>query len=113
MGALAQFRALADTLCVECFLGDQWTLARVLAARDSLDAAYAILSQWPTEAVLAREVRMALDRAHVAERLGRREEAIAAYRFVIAAWGRGDETVQPYVQRANDALAALKKRGAG
>ena len=84
-GGLAQFRALPDTLCIDCFLRDRWTTAQLLLARDSLDAAYTILNEWPTEDVLAREVLIALDRADVAERLGHRDEAIAAYRFVIDA----------------------------
>jgi hypothetical protein len=109
--AIAQFRSLPDTLCVDCFLRDRWTTAKLLAARDSLDAAHAILSEWPTEALVAREALMTLDRASVAERLGRREEAIAAYRAFIAAWEHGDDHALPYVSRARAALTALTKRG--
>jgi serine/threonine-protein kinase len=109
IAAIAQFRALPDTLCIDCFLRDRWTTAKLLAARDSLDAAHAILGEWPTEALVAREALMTLDRASVAERLGRREEAMAAYRSFIAAWQRGDPASQPLVQRAQDALASLSK----
>ena len=110
--ALRRFRALADTLCIECFLRDQWTTAQLLAARDSVDAAYRILSAWPGEDMVAREVWMTLDRARVAERLGYRDEAIAGYRLVIAALGRGDEGVRPYVQAAREGLSRLTKPGA-
>ena len=108
--ALRRFRALADTLCIECFLRDRWVTAQLLVARDSIDAASAILSEWPTEEVLAREVPMALDRARVAERLGDRAAAIAAYRFVVAAWGRGDAEVQRHVQEARRSLDELVRR---
>jgi serine/threonine-protein kinase len=106
-GALQRFRSLPDTLCIECFLFDRWTTARLLAARDSLDAASAVLSQWIGEDAMAREVPMALDRARVADRRGDRERAIAAYRWVVGAWRRGDEAVQPLVAEARAALARL------
>ena len=111
VSALARFRALTDTLCTDCFLRDQWMTAKLLMARDSVDAAYEILSRWPTDDLLAREVPMALDRAKAAERLGKHDEAIAAYRFFIAAWGRGDEKARLLVEEARRALDAIVKRG--
>ena len=105
--AITAFRALPDTLCIDCFLHDRWTTATLLAARDSLDAARTILGEWPTEALVAREALMTLDRAGVDERLGRREDAANAFRVFIATWQRGDPAAQPYVQRARDALARL------
>ena len=110
--ALRRFRALADTLCIECFLRDRWTTAQLLAARDSVDAAYEILSAWPGEDMVAREVLIALDRARVAERFGDRDAAIAGYRLVIAAWERGDDAVQRYVEVARQGLSRLTKAGA-
>ena len=110
--ALRRFRALADTLCIECFLRDRWTTAQLLAARDSVDAAYQLLSAWPGEDMVAREVMIALDRARVAERFGDRDAAVAAYRLVIAAWERGDAAVQPYVQVARQGLSRLTNSGA-
>jgi hypothetical protein len=82
----------------------------LLAARDSLEAASAILNEWPTEALVGREALMTLDRAIVAERLGHREEAMAAYRGFIAAWQHGDAEARTYVQRARDALNRLARR---
>ena len=111
--ALRRLRALADTLCIECFLRDRWTTAQLLAARDSVDAAYRILSTWPGEDMVAREVLVTLDRGRVAERLGYRDEAVAAYGLVIAAWERGDEGVQRYVQVARQGLSRLTKPRAG
>jgi hypothetical protein len=107
--ALTQFQALPDSLCIDCFLRDRWTTARLLAARDSLDAAYAIFTEWPTEALVAREALMTLDRANVAERLGKRQDAIADYRVFIATWQRSDSIARPFTQRARDALARLSK----
>ena len=108
--AMAAFRALPDTLCIDCFLHDRWTTAKLLAARDSLDAARAILTEWPTEALVAREALMTLDRAGIDERLGRGDDATDGYRVFIATWQRGDPAAQPYVQRARDALARLGKK---
>src|SRR5688500_19940983 len=107
---MRRFRALADTLCIECFLRDQWITAQLLAGRDSVDAAYRILSAWPGEDMVAREVLMTLDRARVAERLGYRDEAIAGYRLVVAAWGRGDEAVQQYVRSAQRSLEGIVRQ---
>jgi hypothetical protein len=108
--AITAFKMLPDTLCVDCFLYDRWTTARLLAARDSLDAAYAILNEWPTEALVAREALIALDRASVAERLGHQDEARATYRAFLSTWQRADPEGQRYVQRARDALARLAKQ---
>jgi hypothetical protein len=108
--AIAEFRALPDTACLDCFLRDRWTTAKLLAARDSLDAAHVLLSEWPTEALVAREALMTLDRAEIDERLGRSADAANAYRVFIATWQHGDAAAQPYVQRARDALARLAKK---
>jgi hypothetical protein len=110
IAAIAQFRALPDTLCIDCFLRDRWTTAKLLAARDSLDAANAILSDWPTEALVAREALMTLDRAGVAERLGRRNDAAKLYQLFVDTWQHGDAATQPYVQRAREALARLGRK---
>jgi serine/threonine protein kinase len=108
--ALIEFRTLPDTLCIDCFLRDRWMSARLLAAKDSLDAADAILNEWPTEALVAREALMTLDRAHVAERLGRKGEAAGAYDSFIKTWQRGDDVVKAYLQRARSSFAALTRQ---
>jgi hypothetical protein len=49
----------------------------------------------------------ALLRARVNERLGNREKAIAAYRFVADVWRNADPELQPYVAEARAALKRL------
>jgi len=49
----------------------------------------------------------ALLRGRVNERLGNRDKAIAAYRFVAAVWRNADPKLQPYVAEARAALQRL------
>ena len=48
-----------------------------------------------------------LERARVFERLGRRPEAIEAYRFVADVWRNGDPEAQTFVREAREGLARL------
>jgi hypothetical protein len=97
------FIALSDTLCLRCDL-DRLTTARLLAAAHQAGAADKILRQRIYSALTPVEVRMAFDRARVAEALGQRTVAARAYRFVINAWGRGDPEAQALVHEAQQAL---------
>ena len=49
-----------------------------------------------------------LERGRVDERLGKKDEAIIAYRFVADVWRDADPELQPYVAEAR---AALKRLG--
>jgi hypothetical protein len=49
-----------------------------------------------------------LERGRVAERLGDRETALTAYRFVADVWRNADAELRPYVA---EAAAALKRLG--
>ncbi len=53
-------------------------------------------------------VRSFAERAALSQQLGATDQAIEFYERFIAAWERGDEAVQPLVQRARDAIAALR-----
>jgi hypothetical protein len=48
-----------------------------------------------------------LERGRVAERLGDRDRAPEAYRFVAAAWRHADPELQPYVAEARAGLGRL------
>ena len=45
-------------------------------------------------------VLAALERAHIAERLGDREKALARYGFVLKVWRKADPELRPYVEQA-------------
>ena len=70
------------------------------------------LSEWPTEALVAREALMTLDRAKVAERLGRREEArrIQCVHRGVAARGHCCATLCPASARRADATRRRDER---
>ena len=53
-------------------------------------------------------VRSWAERGALYQELGDREGAIEMYQKFIAAWENGDETVQPLVDRARAAVAALR-----
>ena len=50
---------------------------------------------------------VALERARVFDRLGRKPEAVDAYAYVSAAWNRADPSLQPVVKEARAALSRL------
>src|SRR4029078_646750 len=74
--------------------------ARLLAAKGKDDEAYNILSQRLNSLITPAEVMIALERGHVAARLGRRDEALRAFGLVAAAWSTGDLVVKSYVDEA-------------
>jgi serine/threonine-protein kinase len=105
-GAARGFEAIPDTLCLfaGCF-HEKLVLARLLAARGEERRAAALMDRWnfagenyPTR-VLA-----ALERARLAERMGRRALARQEYRLVLAAWRQPDEALMPYVREAAAAI---------
>jgi hypothetical protein len=55
----------------------------------------------------------ALERARVNERLGRRDVAIDAYRYVVEVWAKADAALQPYVAEAREALRRLASEDGG
>jgi hypothetical protein len=93
------FKLLPDTLCIACYM-DRLYYARLLAAKGKDDEAYNILSQRLNSLITPAEVMIALERGHVAARLGRRDEALRAFGLVAAAWSTGDLVVKSYVDEA-------------
>jgi serine/threonine-protein kinase len=99
--------ALPDTACERCALY-RVARAQILEAAELDSAAWEILSADPPGFLLPTDALWMLLRARVAERLGDREAAIRAYRFVVDTWGRGDPAVQPHVQESRVALRRLR-----
>jgi tRNA A-37 threonylcarbamoyl transferase component Bud32 len=105
--ALARFMALPDTLCQGCFDLDRLVTTRLLASAGRTREALRVASEWRGDLVSAYEVLFALERARIAERLGERGQARAAYELVAAVWANGDREVQGMVTEARDALHRL------
>ncbi|MFQ6046359.1 MAG: protein kinase [Gemmatimonadales bacterium] len=57
-------------------------------------------------------IRSYAERGALYQQLGDRAKAIEMYQKFVDAWGEGDETVQPTVERARAALAALRGEAA-
>lgn len=105
--ALELFRTLPDTLCPVCSqelltraqlevaIGDAAGALKTLEYRNHSDSAVPYLVLWQ------------LTRARAAEQLGRRDQAIRSYQYVVDAWARGDPPVQRYVEEARAALQRL------
>ncbi|MEO8194887.1 MAG: protein kinase [Gemmatimonadales bacterium] len=107
--ATKQFSALPDTLCIACYL-DRLQAAKLLAARGQLDAADNLLGQRLNTLITPAEIMIAFERGRVAARLGKRDEAIQAFRLVVDAWSPGDPAVQRYVTEARQEAAKLGSR---
>jgi serine/threonine-protein kinase len=105
--AFTAFAALSDTLCLRCDQ-DHLTTARLMLAKGrDYGAADKILRQRLYSLLTPMEIVMALERARVAERAGRRDIAARSYRAVVRAWARGDPEVQTYVRAAQERVKRL------
>jgi tRNA A-37 threonylcarbamoyl transferase component Bud32/tetratricopeptide (TPR) repeat protein len=105
--ALAEFARLDRTQCRGCFDMDRLVEAQLMFARANWDGADKILREWRGPSRRPSDVTIAFDRARIAERQGRRETAIAMYRFVVKTWWNADPLLQPTVAEANRALHRL------
>jgi serine/threonine-protein kinase len=102
--------AIPDSVYPVC-AGLVWRFsdARLLAAKGSLEEA----SRWlaPTPMFFgwmgAFEVMWRLERARVAERMGKRAQAIADYWYVAHMWQHADSVLLPYVAESKRALERL------
>jgi hypothetical protein len=104
--ALAAFLAMPDTLRPAGL--DMLTMVRLLSARHRDRAALLVLERPPLFGFYnADDVLYALERGRVAERLGEREIAAAAFRFVADMWVHADPELMPYVAEAHRALTRL------
>ncbi len=96
--AVRRFGALPDSVC-PC-LPDRILTARLLTANGQAEQARAILERiWPVNWDPSAEL-LVLERARVADRLGRREQAAGLYRYVADLWRNADPELQPYVAEA-------------
>jgi tetratricopeptide (TPR) repeat protein len=109
--ALAALDVLPSWPCRTCYY-PHLARARALAAQGRLREAAVAYERlaFPLDiAPLPDMVVVALERGRLSERLDRREDAIAAYSFVVDAWRRADAGLLPVVEEARDALARLAK----
>ncbi len=104
--ALRRFIALPDSICPCPF--DRLVAAQLLAARDRAAEAAPLLERWrPVDFLDPTEGPWWLERARLADRLGNRERALEAYRFVAELWRAADPELQPYVEEARDGVRRL------
>ncbi len=104
--AVRRFEALPDSLCPFCFF-QRLVLAQLLSARREDDKAARLLDGMLAELSVPGEVLWTLERARVAERLGRREPAARDYQYVVDIWRRADPQLQPYVSEAREGLVRV------
>ena len=104
--SLRQFAALPDSLCELCAV-PRLVHARLLAATGNPRAAATILADRPTLLPSALDVLWALERGHVAERLGDPATARRSYALVVEAWRDADADLAPLVDEARAALKRL------
>lgn len=85
---------------------------RAVEAYQRLDPARYAVSFWGIGNYWGLLVRSYAERGALYQQLGHRARAIEMYQKFIEAWGEGDGTVQPMVERARRALAALRGEAA-
>jgi serine/threonine-protein kinase len=106
LDAVRRFDALPDSLCQLCWWA-RLPKAQLLAGRGREREALALLEVFIAPVFRAEDVLYKLEAARIHERLGQREQAVAQYRFVAAAWRNADPELQPYVDEAKAALRRL------
>jgi len=104
--AATAFAALPDTLCIACYM-DRLQAAKLLAAKNKLEEANVLLGQRLNTFITPAEVLIAFERGRVAAKLGKREDAIRAFRLVADAWSTGDQGLQPYVLESKREISRL------
>jgi tRNA A-37 threonylcarbamoyl transferase component Bud32/tetratricopeptide (TPR) repeat protein len=112
--ALNRFLALNPSDCMYPYCPYEPLQTAMLLARRNRDAeAWKILDDFPN-LYNPLAVRWRLERAQVAERLGKREEAVQAYAYVAAVWKNADPQLQPEVREAEASwlrLSSVAARG--
>ena len=106
--ALKQFANLPDSLCSACY-PERLTWVQLLERRREDRRARVILDQELEQLgwVVPSRVLWVLERGRVNERLGNKEKAIVAFRYVNDVWRHADPELQPYVEEAKAALKRL------
>jgi serine/threonine-protein kinase len=114
--ALRVLTATRDTL-QDCWYENRVVLVRLLAAAGRYrEAANHLERRWPGTTSCSNgvdDIIWTMERARVFDRLGRRDEAIASYEFVAAAWRTADPELQPYVREAREAAKRLRDGARG
>jgi hypothetical protein len=114
--ALRVLTATRDTL-QDCWYENRVVLVRLLAAAGRYrEAANHLERRWPGTTSCSNgvdDIIWTMERARVFDRLGRRDEAIASYVFVAAAWRTADPELQPYVREAREAAKRLRAGARG
>jgi hypothetical protein len=109
-----EFLATRDTLH-PCWYENRVVLVQLLVAAGRYrDAAQRLERRWPGTTACSNgvdDVIWTMERARVFDRLGRRQDAIANYEFVAAAWRTADPELQPWVREAHAAVRRLRQRG--
>jgi len=102
--------ALPDTACFTACPLDNLVRAQLLEARGRPQDALTWLDKRVDGAwfpAMPSEILHELLRGRLNEKLGHRDEAIAAYALVATAWGHGDDVLKPYTDEARAGLARL------
>jgi tRNA A-37 threonylcarbamoyl transferase component Bud32/TolB-like protein len=110
--AVQKFATLPDTACFGLCPLDELVRVQLLEARGRPQDALSWLDRRSGGAflpALPSDMLQMLVRGRLNERLGHRDEAIAAYTTVSATWARADATLKPYVDEARAGLARLSR----
>jgi len=105
-GSLRAQAALPDSLCSGCRTQVNPLLEQLLVQTGQYRAAEPLVNQWHLEPGIPFVLRE-LERARVAEQLGNRDQAVASYRRVAAAWANADSTLRPLVTEARTSVTRL------
>jgi hypothetical protein len=103
--ALRVFASLPDSVCepmTDRCRFQKLIQARLLGAVGEDRRSFELLEEWT-----GLDPEVVLERARLAERLGKREQAIKAYQFVTDAWRHADQELQRYVGEARSRLVRL------
>jgi serine/threonine-protein kinase len=108
--ALQQLLTLPDGVCRVCYLPRLTRVHLLVQAGRYRDADYELRNELPTPPALGRpaDVLWGLERARVAEALGRREDALREYTVVADTWVGADAELQGYRE---EALVAIQRLG--
>ncbi|MDQ3515674.1 MAG: serine/threonine protein kinase [Gemmatimonadota bacterium] len=109
--AVEQFRALSDTMCINCLL-DRVVTAQLLEARGFPDEAGKLLSVRMHALLSPIEVWAAAERGRLLERAkdgAARKRATDGHRVVAAAWARGDPAARGRAAAAEASLRRMKQ----
>lgn len=109
LGALTHFFPLPRWVTVLSAYREHLTLAQLLSLLGRDEEAARIVDQVPSMQIwlLPGQVLWVLERGRVNERLGNREKAMRAYKYVTDVWRHADPELRPYVDEARSALGRL------